>query len=459
MPVWSTAIGVGDNIQSKALWNMLLSALLERYKGAYGDADGLGNMISAIPNIFGAGTGLLVGGEVIQSTQNFIGAFLNAITQVMHNYVDHTITYGGNTDRFLFDSNGTGGGEDAFWKFPDVRTRLGLTTTKCWAKGGTSGFTTLTHVPANDNTMWLRYRPREILSTNATFDLQGNPAAAGQRAYFFDTGSSLCGTRWRCVSSGNWVRDESQPCDRLSNAFDPPNTINFEQDLIWGTGGAIPVDLGDYIGWWQLEEARQVINLMRWAARPVDAEANTATHTESRTVTDRSGDPAVFAGNTYASIVSDITTRWPGAPVIHSWLGEGLNGFPQCTSDVESDTGSPPTWTGGAYRSDATWTLGSSGILGNDPLGSMSKNYQWLTYGGDTGGTFDANGDSVSNGAWNVFNSGGPSTAAMLTAPTFGNVSTVPNFSPSPGGTRGYAVLSAWVLLKFDVAGGFAYLY
>lgn len=90
-----------------------------------------------------------------------------------------------------------------------------------------------------------RRRPREITSTSALTDTQGNARATGQKAYLNSEGVyEFNGTAWVSSTGGP---------DTLDSDSAAPNHVPH------GVMSA-----GDYIGWWIFNEVRDGINALHW---------------------------------------------------------------------------------------------------------------------------------------------------------------------------------------------------
>jgi hypothetical protein len=272
-PNWMDPIVPGTDLQDRALWNMLLAAANERALALWtSNASNVDvDATFAAPYTPWAAGADLSDWHAIPPLQTFL---VNNIG----NFLNHTLAASWPGTAYTTDPFA-----GANWTLASARAAAGLPTTKVYSYS--SGADPVYAGAGADNSVLRRRRYRQIDRPTATRDVWGNPAVAGQRAFFTgaalsgDTGvdadrnhiwlgTAYSGTRWRCVASGNWVRDDSAQADILDNTLGPPNCITQDGGSCYlgdpparESGELQP---GDIIEPAVAEEIRRLIDLMRW---------------------------------------------------------------------------------------------------------------------------------------------------------------------------------------------------
>jgi hypothetical protein len=286
-------------------------------------------------------------------------------------------------------------------------------------------------------TGYRRKRPREIAATSDAADTEGNAAADGHRARLLASPYGI----W-VRASGAWVAS-SLP-DGPPDVLDTDAAAPFACSVSGNTYGAIAE--GDYIGPWLFAEMRDMCNAMVWTQQTTGDLENGATGK------DVSATDPTWAGAKAA--VETLVAASPGTTALSS-----TGGF---SRSIAYGAESGGTYTARLIRA------GSSVAPHNDPAG-VARTVEWYLRAsapsiGATTTAFDDNGDGVVDAAFKLYNTLAASTAVNPTYAFPANLATVPTWPTVPGAgtskSSGWYVaasLSYALLMKWDVAGGFAY--
>ena len=290
-----------------------------------------------------------------------------------------------------------------------------------------------------------RKKPRQIQNPSATVDVDGNTAAAGQKAYYAWWEGYDHHTRLYEYDGANWVPTAGRP-DVLDSHAAPPNTV---------AGGIMRA--GDYIGPWLFEEIRDGLNLLvvravqwyelrmhsdwrwtqikrRYVSGGSRAQAEAAWNTAP--VQDVPDDDENFRG---IAMVSGEATTYPSYPIR----------FLESISAM--------VW---AKRPTTLNSQVELWMAGRKPAG-------WFGYGTPV---FDANGQPLVEDRFRLIATIPAGNTSPIITDRIGDENRRPNWLDSPpaaytpkgwvadGGYANDPYTQTLVVLRFDVEGGFGYV-
>jgi hypothetical protein len=282
---------------------------------------------------------------------------------------------------------------------------------------------------------WRRKRPREISSTSATTDTQGNARAMGQHAIL----TAGAGTRGAVYTFNGttWALDTGSKPDLLDSQSAAPNAV-----------AAGTMQAGDYIGEWIFNELMAVYKVCVWTI-------------SSFTVTGflrPSGGAGAGTGGDFATAKAASESNYAGSTVTtFSGLPTTEMAFAQLSIDGSGNT------SASVFRRHLHVTA--------SPPSFVSRNVQFYVAGERTSSpnadyTYDDNGDgpvSIPEGFYTKYDESGPTTAASISSAELGQAWPVPNW-PADGSfpshqlmKRGWGIDDLKAIVEWDVAGGFTY--
>jgi hypothetical protein len=283
-----------------------------------------------------------------------------------------------------------------------------------------------------------RRRPREIDSTSATADIQGNAAAALQRAYLTIAPYGL----FICVASGNWTRELTQDVgpDVLSNYSAAPDAVADFADTVDVDGNPVVTGMqvsGDYIGPWIFEDVRDVLNVLTWTTVPVVIGDSEEKEAENFPSDSSFGAATTNAQAAYAAVAS---------------VSAGLGFFAEARAFANAN--SVPGQFIVHFRRNR-------GKLTTSGLASGTRTVQFYASAVQiaTPGVFDANGDGVLENQFTLMDTAAGSLAAEAETGIIGSLTVPatpadPTGSPSDSTARGYFLGSLMGLVQWV---GFTY--
>ncbi len=260
MPSWTAPITAGTDLNdAAAVWNMLIAAFNERQLVA-ATISGITNAgaLALLPTLAG---GAISAGTDVQFVQQYAS-----------NTPDYGLLRGLQSIQFQYfvDYSNAGAlagavpGSIPAMTIDRARSLAGLPPVLRYQVLGGAGATAMTGPTGS----WRRQAPRQIYSTSSLYDVDGNPAIAGQCAeHLYGSGQPF---RWYRFDGTSWVLDNTATPDLLDNTFAPPNNLSWFNNSptgridMGGDGYFGFHNIGDYITCIQLEELRLVLDQLRW---------------------------------------------------------------------------------------------------------------------------------------------------------------------------------------------------
>lgn len=295
------------------------------------------------------------------------------------------------------------------------------------------------------STNWRRKRPREISSTVAATDTQGNAVANGMRAIY--TGDGLIYLR----AGGAWAVDLTGPPDTLDSNSAAPDTVS---------KGAMSA--GDYIGPWVFNQIRDAFNQLIYTYALSDA----AAVGRPAKMDWQNGEENTGAGS---SAVSEAASR-TAAEGDYAGLTNVVNlgtavAYPHAAASVRL--------TGGSYLTSLKRIKTEVRISGIPTFVSCDRELYYQAEAGTadaavTPETFDANGDDVLSNQYHKIADFGIGSGSTTSYQLIGKTGAA-DLPTWPGALGGGDTQSAnghqapfsdrpfFGLLKWNVAGGFTY--
>lgn len=427
MPSWTSAITAADDLQDPALHGMLWGALSERWRAAFGDS----------PSGLAAPSSLVApsAGTDVQAKGYFGSAGIQGYIDYLRRsgkFLDYSLASGwegfaASTSASGFPFNG--------YSASGLRAAAGLAPTLRYNVVGanTASFLQSWATDGSDGPLFRRRGHRLMRNATDSYDLYGNAVATGQRAWLVDpaAGNALL-RRIRCTTPGTWVDDDTTDPDVLDNTVAPPGCLAIQNSNI----NAGWFDTGELFGWWLFDEARLLLDQLRWVWSQIAVAGTRRQYATTASYPDRgSAQAAADAGwggagtSSYSWSVIPFTA---GRSFTTKGWSEGTN--PTCSATLTRDQG-----------------LVSPAQYQTSVLAKKYQGFAWGVAVNTPGGSgFDDNGDPIQDTAWHEWASGGPTASASIDVP-FGDVTNPPHYN------AGYEVIQMVLVLKFNVTGGFAY--
>lgn len=451
MPNWADPIVAGDDLQDKALLNMLVAAINERGIAVNSNNSFPVTNWPSFLTSFSTGDNIQQAFVVWSQNGGATQALQSAVLAVLGAFADYTLAYQGYSGASLFITIFPATTPVAKLTFSRARQLAGLPTT--YSYSGDS-----THASTEDvsqrNSLFRRLRPREIDSISATFDVNGNAATAGQFARLINdvAGSGSLGKLYKCVSSGNWIRtaSDSLQADILDNTMLPPNCVNSN----------VTATVGDYVGAHLYEEVRAVTNQMVWTFTGTGSGALSHAFSDITvpftqfTVAGQSKTAAIFGAVSEAAGRASLIAAWATAtPAANFTVVPGSKAITQKPF--------PTSWNLSATRADLTYTYAF-----NPACSVFAREVTWFNYGEfplqvSTDTAYDANGDPINFQTWNQFFDVGPTTALSISSNLLGQIGAIPDAPTTPSvfqSIKGAEASYVGALVKWNVPGGFVYV-